>query len=90
MDVARVFLARGDGSEAHAHSEEQTVFVEEGRLEVVLGEGESAETYVVEPGQASFHPSGVTHRLSALEDTWVVSFKNTAGSVPEPESGRLE
>lgn len=89
MEVARIFFSRGEGCEEHSHSEEQTVFVEQGRLEVTLGEGAGAQTYLVEPGQASFHGSRIPHRLKALEDTWVVSFKNLVDTSEDPEAGRL-
>lgn len=89
MEVARLFFPQGEGSQEHAHPEEQSVYVEVGRLEVTLGEGEGAETYVVEQGQASFHGTNVPHRLSALEDTWVVSFKNLVDGSQRPEGGRL-
>ena len=75
MEVARVFFAKGKGAEPHRHPEEQVFYVIEGRLQMTLGEGESAETYIVEPGQGSFHPSNVLHQDLALEDTIVVSFK---------------
>lgn len=90
MEVARVFYPRGEASEEHAHPEEQTVFIEAGRVEVTLGAGESAQTYVVEPGQASFHGAEVPHRLRALEDACLVSFKNLIGPSKDGEAGRLE
>lgn len=72
MEVARVFYAAGEGTELHAHPEEQTVFVESGRISVTLGD----DSYEVEPGQASFHPPDTPHRVLALEDSWIASFKN--------------
>ena len=88
-EIARVHFAAGDGAEQHHHPEEQIVFVEEGRIQVTLGEGDAAETYVVQPGQASFHPSNVAHRVEALEDSWVVSFKNVIDGSVYGETGRL-
>lgn len=90
MEVARVFFPGGEGAELHRHPEEQTVYVEEGRLEVTLDESDAAETYVVEAGQASFHGSNVPHRVRALEDTWAVSFKNLVDPSRYPATGRLE
>lgn len=90
MEVARVFFSKGEGAEFHSHPEEQTVFVEEGKLEVTLSEGDPPETYVVEAGQASFHGSNVPHRVTALEDTWAVSFKNLVDPSRYPATGRLE
>ncbi|MFP3916089.1 MAG: cupin domain-containing protein [Actinomycetota bacterium] len=90
MEVVRIRLRRGEGSGSCAHPEEETIFVEEGRLQVTLGEGESSETYVVGAGQATFHPSGVPHRVSALEDTWTVGFKNLVESSGPRQAGRLQ
>lgn len=90
MQVARVFLPAGESPGPHSHPEEETVFVEGGRLEVTLGEGEEVDTYVVEQGQASFHASGVPHRLRALDDTWMVSFKNLVEPPRDSGMGRLE
>ena len=65
---------------------------------VSLGEGEEGETYVVGPGEGSFHPSNVVHADVALEDTVVVSFKTLTDPAESPdavrnvyeETGRLE
>jgi quercetin dioxygenase-like cupin family protein len=75
MEVARVFFTKGKGAEPHRHPEEQLFFVIEGRLQMTLGEGQDMETYIVGPGEGSFHPSNVLHQDLALEDTIVVSFK---------------
>lgn len=90
MEVARVFFLKGEGAELHSHPEEQTVFVEDGRLEVTLSAGDPAETYVVQAGQASFHGSNVPHRVMALEDTWALSFKNLVDPSRYPATGRLD
>jgi quercetin dioxygenase-like cupin family protein len=76
MEVELLLLRRGDELPGHTHEEEETVYVEEGRLQIALGEGETFETYLVETGQASFHPPRVAHRITAVEDTRAVSFKN--------------
>jgi len=70
-ELARVFFAQGTGAEVHQHPEEQTFYCLEGRLECTVG----GETYVITPGEASFHPSGVPHSVLALEDTLLISFK---------------
>lgn len=70
-EIARVFFAKDTGAEFHQHPEEQTFYCLEGRLECTVGE----ETYTIEPGQASFHPSNIRHKVHALEDTLLISFK---------------
>lgn len=56
----------------HEHPEEQFLYVLSGRAHVTLGD----QTYVVGPGEGSFHPSGVAHRVEILEDLTALSFKN--------------
>jgi quercetin dioxygenase-like cupin family protein len=98
MEVARVFFAKGKGAHYHSHPEEQIFFVSEGRLQVTLGEGADAETYIAEQGDASFHPSNVPHKVIGLEDTVCVSFKNLVDPSQSPnavrnvyiETGRLD
>ncbi|MDP2623993.1 MAG: cupin domain-containing protein [Actinomycetota bacterium] len=88
-EVARTFFVKGTGSQRHSHPEEQVVFVEEGRIQVSLGEDGAEDTYVVEPGQASFHPRSVPHRMVALEDSRVVSFKTLVEGLTYGQAGRL-
>jgi quercetin dioxygenase-like cupin family protein len=89
-EIARVFFEKGKGARQHQHPEEQTFYVVEGKLQVTLGEGDEAETYVVEAGRGSFHPSNVPHAVMALEDTTCVSFKNLVDPSKYAETGRLE
>lgn len=70
-ELARVFFAKGTGAEFHQHPEEQTFYCLEGKLECTVGD----ETYIIEPGEASFHPSNIRHKVHALEDTLLISFK---------------
>lgn len=63
----------------HEHPEEQFLYVLSGRAQVTLGD----ETYVVGPGQGSFHPSGVAHRVEILSDLTALSFKNQPAAVAE-------
>jgi quercetin dioxygenase-like cupin family protein len=98
IEVARVFFEKDKGSLPHQHPEEQIFYIVEGRLQVTLGEGDTAETYVVAPGQASFHPSNVPHGVLALEDVICISFKNLVDPDKSPnavrnvytETGRLD
>lgn len=90
MEVGLLLLGRGDELPSHSHGEEETLYLEEGRLQIVLGEGETVETYLVEAGDASFHPPGLAHHIIAVEDTRAVCFKNLVDSSPSGTSGRLE
>lgn len=89
MEVGLLLLRRGDELPSHSHDEEETLYLEEGRLQVSLGEGEALVTYLVEPGQASFHPPGVPHHITAVKDTRAVCFKNLVEPSPSATSGRL-
>ncbi|MPZ52178.1 MAG: cupin domain-containing protein [Acidimicrobiia bacterium] len=89
-EVSRVTFKKEGGAEPHSHPEEQSLFVEEGRLEVTLGDGDDLETYVVEAGQGSFHPSNAVITLKALEDTRIVSFKNLVDGSGYEATGILQ
>ena len=84
-EIARVFFAKGTGAEFHQHPEEQTFYCLEGRLECTVGDG----TYVIESGEASFHPSDVRHKVRALEDTLLISFKVRESEQIYEATGRL-
>ena len=90
QEIAVVTFPEGTGADAHRHPEEQTFYLLSGRLRVTLGEGDDAETYEVAPGEGSFHPSNVLHRVEALEDTRAVSFKNVVDPTQYAETGRLD
>jgi quercetin dioxygenase-like cupin family protein len=70
-ELTRIFFAEGTGADWHQHPEEQTFYCLEGRLECWVGD----DHYVIEPGEASFHSSNIKHRVHALEDTLLMSFK---------------
>lgn len=84
-EIARVFFARGTGAEFHHHPEEQTFYCLKGRLECTVGD----EAYVIEPGEASFHPSNIRHKVHALEDTLLISFKVREAEQIYEATGRL-
>ncbi|MCL1839203.1 MAG: cupin domain-containing protein [Propionibacteriaceae bacterium] len=81
-EAAVQLLLAGEGAEPHHHLEEQWVYVLEGAIQITL----DGETYVVRPGEASFHPSDVPHGSLALEDTRFVSFKNIVAPKYEASS----
>ena len=70
-EIARVFFAEGTGAEWHQHPEEQTFYCVEGKLEAWVGD----DNYIIVPGEASWHPSNVPHKVHAHEDTLLISFK---------------
>ena len=84
-EIAKVFFEKGTGAELHHHPEEQTFYCLEGKLEVWLGD----DNYTIEPGEASFHPSDVPHRVFAHEDTQLISFKIRASEQIYTATGSL-
>lgn len=70
-ELTRIAFDAGAGAEMHSHPEEQILYVLEGSFDVIVGD----ETYVVEAGEASFHPSDVPHRAVAREPSVGLSFK---------------
>jgi quercetin dioxygenase-like cupin family protein len=79
MEVTKISFAKGYGADPHQHPEEQVMYVLSGRLEVTCGD----DTYVVEPGEATFNPSNVPHSVMALEDVTALSFKNQVAPIYE-------
>lgn len=74
-EFVKARFLEGTGAELHSHPEEQTVYCVAGRLRATLGEGDDAEEFIIEPGEAAFNPSNVPHGVIALEDSVVLSFK---------------
>lgn len=68
--LAQVFLDRGAVVPSHVHDHEQLTTVMRGRLRFWLGEADG-ELIDVGPGQTLRIPSGVRHRVTALEDSYV-------------------
>lgn len=86
QEVTKVYFKKGEGAHEHKHPEEQTFYVLKGRLRVHLGD---EEPYEVGPGEGSFHPSNVPHRVEALEDTEAISFKNVVDPTGYKATGQL-
>lgn len=72
VEVRKNFYPAGIVGGPHEHPEEQFLYVLSGRAKVTLGD----QTYEIGPGEGSFHPSGVNHRVEILEDLTALSFKN--------------
>ncbi|MFP3916088.1 MAG: cupin domain-containing protein [Actinomycetota bacterium] len=88
-ELVKARFLEGTGAELHSHPEEQIVYCVQGRLEAVVGEGEEAERFVIEPGEACFNPSNVPHGVQALEDSVVLSFKIRASEQIYRATGSL-
>ncbi len=70
-ELTRIVFPKGTGADFHQHPEEQLFYCVEGKLQVTLDK----ESYVIEKGEATWHPSNVRHKVHALEDTVLLSFK---------------
>jgi quercetin dioxygenase-like cupin family protein len=77
IEVARLRFRVGTGAVEHSHAQEQVMYILSGRLQVTLG-GEVAE---LGPGMAYHALPNTLHKVKALEDTQVISCKNTIGGV---------
>lgn len=66
--IARFYLAKGAIVSKHSHKNEQFTYILEGALCFWLGDDES-EKIVVRKGQVLRIPSGVPHKIEALEDS---------------------
>ena len=77
IEVGRLRFDANEGAVEHAHPQEQVMIVISGRLRVQI-EGEDAE---LGPGEGFHARSNVPHRVSAVEDTVVLSCKDIVDGV---------
>ena len=77
LEVGRFTFDKGEGAVEHAHPHEQIMYVISGKLKVEFPD----ETGEIGPGSAFHAPSMIKHRVTALEDTTVLSVKNTIDGV---------
>lgn len=77
IEVGRLRFKAGEGAVEHAHPHEQVMYVVSGKLSVTM-EGETAE---LGPGTGFHARSNVPHKVEAVEDTEVISCKNTISGV---------
>jgi quercetin dioxygenase-like cupin family protein len=77
IEVGWLSFGAGEGAVEHAHPHEQIMVVVSGRLRVRFGE----EIGEIGPGQAFLAPPNVPHQVTAIEDTEVISCKNTISGV---------
>jgi quercetin dioxygenase-like cupin family protein len=90
IEVGRLRFEASEGAVEHAHPQEQVMIVISGRLQVDL-EGVSAE---LGPGEGFHAPPNVPHRVTAVEDTVVISCKDVIDGighkVAQGETDRLQ
>lgn len=90
LEMGRLTFEAGEGAVEHAHPQEQIMYVISGRLRVEFRE----ETQEIGPGSAFLAPANVKHRVTALEDTTVISVKDLVEGVGHKlapdEKDRLE
>jgi quercetin dioxygenase-like cupin family protein len=77
IEVGRLRFEANEGAVEHAHPQEQVMIVISGRLRVEL-EGVAGE---LGPGEGFHALPGVPHKVTALEDTVVLSCKDVIGGV---------
>ena len=77
IEVGRLRFEADEGAVEHAHPQEQVMIVISGRLQVEL-EGVAGE---LGPGEGFHAPPNVPHKVTALEDTVVLSCKDVIGGI---------
>lgn len=77
IEVGRLTFKKGEGAHEHAHPQEQVMYVVTGRLQAQL-DGKTTE---LGPGEAFHALPHQPHQVTALEDTLVISCKNTIDGV---------
>jgi quercetin dioxygenase-like cupin family protein len=79
IEVGRLRFDADEGAVEHAHPQEQVMLIISGRLRVEIpSEGEDSE---LGPGEGFHARSNVKHRVTAVEDTVVISCKDVVDGV---------
>jgi quercetin dioxygenase-like cupin family protein len=79
IEVGRLRFDANEGAVEHAHPQEQVMIVVTGRLRVEIpSEGQDGE---VGPGEGFHALPNVPHRVTAVEDTVVISCKDVLDGV---------
>ena len=71
IELGRLRFERGEGAQRHHHPQEQIGYLVRGRVQVEI----DGETAVLGPGDAFHVPPDVPHRLTAVEDSELISCK---------------
>jgi quercetin dioxygenase-like cupin family protein len=79
IELGRFTFDKDEGAVEHAHPHEQIMYVISGRLRVEFPD--DGEVEEIGPGSGFHAPSNVKHRVTAIEDTLVISAKNIVEGV---------
>lgn len=77
IEVGRLEFTAGEGAVEHAHPQEQVMYVVSGRMHVEFPDEEGD----IGPGEAFLAPSNVRHKVTAVEDSVVISCKDVVGGI---------
>ena len=66
--IAQIYLKRGAIVPRHSHESEQMTYVLQGSLRLLV----AGEEVTLREGEVLHIPSGVTHQVEALDDTFVL------------------
>ena len=66
--LAQIYLKRGAIVPQHAHPSEQMTYVLQGALKLLV----AGEEVTIREGEVLHIPSGVSHQVEALDDTFVL------------------
>jgi quercetin dioxygenase-like cupin family protein len=79
IEVGRLRFDADEGAVEHAHPQEQVMIIISGRLKVEIpSENEAAE---LGPGEGFHARSNVKHKVTAVEDTIVISCKDVVDGI---------
>jgi quercetin dioxygenase-like cupin family protein len=79
IEVGRLRFDANEGAVEHAHPQEQVMIIISGRLKVEIPSEDAAGE--LGPGEGFHAPPNVAHRVTAVEDTVVISCKDVVGGV---------
>jgi quercetin dioxygenase-like cupin family protein len=77
IEVGRLTFKKGEGAKEHSHPQEQIMCILSGRVRAEL----AGETRELGPGEAFHALPNQPHRVTALEDSMVLSTKNTINGI---------
>jgi quercetin dioxygenase-like cupin family protein len=77
IEVGRLRFDANEGAVEHAHPQEQVMIIVSGRLRVEMEGGDEQ----LGPGEGFHAPPNVKHKVTAVEDTVVISCKDVVDGV---------
>lgn len=81
--VTQTYLKKGALVPRHTHEGDQWIYVLQGALALVV----DAESQTVREGEIVHLPGGVAHQAEALDDTFVIDFRQEDHPHETPEEG---